>query len=169
MELKTLTMPFDFDATHPLHLEVADCSDMGRAFATKAQCCSVGQWSLRTFRHNTIGSYLVEITGHLVFTSSNVRDEITRLSALNTPPTSVDLVIAPEHYHQHNDRLPLTHLRVVDLQRIHALKNEGVTTAQYQAMLDAHGIDPLDDGVDNYVPHLPTPSDPDPHIVFHVS
>jgi hypothetical protein len=70
---QTITMPLDPDAPHPLHLEVADCSDLGRAFITKAHCSSVGHCSLCTFRTATTGAYVIEINGHPVFTGDDVR------------------------------------------------------------------------------------------------
>jgi hypothetical protein len=166
-----ITMSLDVDAPHPLHIEVADCSDLGRAFITKIHRCQVGQRSLRAFRTATTGSYIVEIHGQPVFTGDDVRKLIERLSDSAHPPENVEIMIAPERSTRNNDRLPPIHLRVADLRRVHALQTVsglGATTAQYHALLDAFDFDPTGDGLQNLLPSIHGVDTDDPYVSFHV-
>jgi hypothetical protein len=168
---QTITMPLDVDASHPLHIEVANCSDLGRAFITKIHLGPVGHRSLRGFRTATIGAYVVEVNGHPVFTGDEVRKVIDQLSLSAQPLTSVDILIAPERAARNNDRLPPVHLRVADLRRVHALQSvsgHGATTAQYNALLDAFDMDPTGDGLHNFLPFLAGEDTADPYVCFQV-
>jgi Reverse transcriptase (RNA-dependent DNA polymerase) len=170
-ELKTIIMPMDVDQPHPLHLEVADCSDYGRAFITKLTRPAVGRRTLRAFQNETIGAYVVAINGQPVFTGAEVRDLIDKLSLTATPPTNVEILIAPERHQCRNDRLPPVHLRVADLRRVHALQEvsgQGATTAQYKALLEAFDADPTDEGLDQFIPILVDATTPDPYVQFRV-
>jgi hypothetical protein len=77
--------------------------------------------SLRSFKQKYLGSYIVSLHGHQVFSPRDVTAILTSLRALAHPPTDVDLILAPERRtdvttpaRQH----PPLHLRRIDLRRV---------------------------------------------------
>ena len=141
LALDTLTLPLDVTSpTAPFGVDFAHCPRFRRAYLSRFRTAPIGQ-SLATIRRRYMGSYVVALNNTPIFHLSDIENVLTRLRSLPTPPSTVDIVLAPERLSDSDDRGSPLHLRLHDLRRVCALQSvprEDLTSAEYQSALDAH-------------------------------
>jgi hypothetical protein len=143
----TLTFPLDLDSEdEPLGFTLAECSRLKRGFVESFSVPAVGR-TLRTTRKNFAHSYVVSVNGAPVFSLSDFNAEITLLAGSSAPPSTVEVVLAPERKKDFDDRPSPLHLRISDLRRVHALHNAIPSTKLPSSFRDAvtELYDDLDD------------------------
>ena len=91
-----VTISIDYDSATPLGFEYSHCACLHCAFLSAIKSAP-HQMSLRHFKCNYLGSYLVSIGNTPVFSIADVDQELACLKQLPSPPDSVSLVLAPEH------------------------------------------------------------------------
>ena len=139
---------------HALGVQFDRCPRYRRVFAT-AFTRPFGPHSMDTANRRFIGSYVLKIGDHPVFTQDDILRIVHHYRHLPSPPATLSLRLATDQRRVlHDARPPALHLRPVDIRRISAMPlvaGEG-TPAQQRASLRALSSTPV----------LPaTPPDPD--------
>ena len=148
LQLKTITVPLELESERPLGLAFDTCSKLKRVFASAFTRAPVGR-SLRATRREFVGSYVVSLDDSPIFSMDDVTATLTRLSSLEAPPATVELVLAPERRSELTSRPGPLHLRMNDLRRVCALQlvaGEGMSIDEYSAAVaavekDLRGLD----------------------------
>jgi hypothetical protein len=71
--------------------------------------------TLRAAHRQYLGSYIVSINGHPVFSESDIDSALAAICAENATPATVELVLAPERKQDFDDRPSPIHLCMHDL------------------------------------------------------
>ena len=143
LELATVVLPLDLNATAPFSCQLSTCSRLHRVFLSTINVSPSGV-SLRKFRRQHVGSYLVSLNGDPVFCSADVEAALAKLRKAPAPPATVELVLAPERRSDYDSRPPPLHLRLSDLRRVCALQSiagEGMSSTEYGKQLHAFASD----------------------------
>jgi hypothetical protein len=138
IEFSTVTISLELASDSPLGMTFASCSRLRRAFVSEISRSAVGR-SLRMFRRQFVGSYVVSVNDVPVFSLSDVESVLDRLHALPSPPATIELVLAPERRSDFDDRPSPLHLRMHDLCHVCALQSvsgEGLTFDEYRSSLE---------------------------------
>ena len=118
----TVTLPFDVTADLPFGLQFDSCPRLRRAYVCDVRRAALGR-SLRAFKRQFLGSYLVSVDGTPVFSLTDIEQVLTRLASSPSPPASVDFLLAPERRSDHDDRPGPLHLRLHDLRHVCAIRS----------------------------------------------
>lgn len=116
----TLTFPLDLDAEFPLGFSVSECSRLKRGFLDSISVPAIGR-TLRATKKSFLHSYVVSVNSVPVFSPTDVASVLETLRSSRTPPSTVEVVLAPERKADFDDRPSPLHLRISDLRRIHSL------------------------------------------------
>jgi hypothetical protein len=137
LAFSTVTVPLDLDSDSPIGLSFATCSRLRRAFVSALHRPAVGH-SLRAFRRQFLGSYIVSIDSVPVFSEADIDSALDRLRAVSILPATIELVLAPDRRSDFDARPSPLHLRMNDLRHICALQSisgEGLTSNAYRSSL----------------------------------
>ena len=140
---KTVSVPFDPESPTPLGITFDSCSRLKHAYV-KAIHRPALSGTLRAFRREHVGSYVVSVNDVPIFSLSDLDACLASLALQSPTPASIDLVLAPERRSAFDDRPSPLHLRMHDLRRICALQSvsgEGMTPDGYRTALDAFASD----------------------------
>lgn len=122
VKTKTVTVEFDGDSDDPTGLAFADCKRLHRAFVSDVYRPGGRFRSVRTFKSQFLGAYVVSIDGSPVFDTDDIAAIIARLKATKDPPDTIEIELAPERRVDMDDRGAALNLRMRDLRRICALR-----------------------------------------------
>jgi hypothetical protein len=118
---KTLTFPLNLDSDDALGFHLVECDRLKRGFLESISVPPIGR-TLRAARKEFAHSYIVSVNGVPVFAPHDVDTVIDLLRASSAPPSTVEVVLAPERRADFDDRPSPLHLRISDLRRIHAIQ-----------------------------------------------
>jgi hypothetical protein len=118
----TLTFPLDLASETPLGFSIAECARLKRGFLESISVPPIGR-TLRATRKHFAHSYVVSVNGTPVFSPVDVNTVIETLRNSRAPPSTVEVVLAPERKAEFDDRPSPLHLRISDLRRVHALQH----------------------------------------------
>lgn len=122
-ELTELTVRLDFNSSLPLGFAFTDCARLHRAFINRIDRPATSM-SLSSFRRSFLGSYIVAVNGVPTFTSASVSAVLKDLQSLESCPSTVTIVLAPERKADlADDRGAPLHLRLHDLRHICAIRS----------------------------------------------
>jgi hypothetical protein len=117
---RKVTMPLDLDHPHPRGLEVARCPVC--ILHTPFLHYQVSHW-IQTRRFSPTSSallYILSINNTPVFSLKNVDNILDDFRRLTTPPTTIEVLLAPERKTEYNDADCPTHLRLTELRPTHS-------------------------------------------------
>jgi hypothetical protein len=103
----TITMPLDLTDDAPLGFEFDRCHRLHWAYVSRVLRRGTGikHRAFKTFKQGFHGVYVVKIDGTPIFSLDNIAKVVTRLGRSRAPPTTVELVLAPERKTDHDGRL----------------------------------------------------------------
>ena len=154
----TVTIPLDLAAVSPLGLDISTCSHLQCTFILAIHCPAIGH-TLHAFCHKYLGSYLVSMNGHPVYSPSDVDAILTHLGRVSPQLDMVELVLAPECAADFDDYPSPLHLCLNDLCHVCALQSisgEGYSTTEFCTALDAFSSDLTDSEMTMVIHHLQT-------------
>jgi hypothetical protein len=121
----TVVMPLDLTDDAPLGFEFDSCPRLHQAYVSRVLRHGTGtkHRSFKTFKQGFQGAYVVKIDDTPIFSLDDIAKVVTRLGRSRAPPTTVELVLAPERKTDHDGRPGPLHLRLADLRRVCALQS----------------------------------------------
>ena len=117
---ESFQIPFKPDHANPLGLSFADCDRLGRAFVTDMKFKPKGR-TVSAFRKHFRYSYVVSIGDVRVYDTTDVDSALQQLCDLESPPSHVEVILAPERRSELKAQPPSMYLQSHDIRRIAAL------------------------------------------------
>ena len=130
---------------HSLGLQFGRCPRFSRATVT-AVTRAVGRWNLSTSNKRLVGSYILRIGDHPIFSVDDVRRVLHDYCHQSDPPATLPVRLAVDTKNTLADKRPASlNLRPVDIRRIAAIPlvaGEGTPQQQRQALRDLAACPP---------------------------
>jgi len=122
LQLQKVCVHLDLTAEHPFSLSFCSCNHMRCAYLADIHQQPIG-FSLRSAWRQLLGSYVVSINNTPIFTTADIDQLLSSLQRLDSIPTTVELVLAPDRSSAFDNHPPPLHLHLHDLHHIHALQS----------------------------------------------
>ena len=154
---ESFQIPFKPNHACPLGLSFADCDRLGRAFVTDMSCKPSGR-SAKAFKKHFRYSYIVSIGDDRVYDTSDIDSVLQRLCEHESPPSHVEIVLAPERRSELKAQPPSMLLQSHDIRHIAAVLSvdDAATTEERRHAVQSF-VDSVDDDLAmHYIRRLQT-------------